>query len=1315
MARPRARWSAAVVVAGFVGGAMALAPPAAAAPAPQLPAAAVGKRPYEMEWAGRTGDVRPALVDFEDLDGWRVEASQATATFARSREQQLWGQFVGKVAYRGAGPKGAVTLRPPKPMPLPAGADCVNLWVYGNRLGWSVDPKNPPARVGILLATGAGKDLALAAQTVNWKEWHLLHWRLSVEQTAALGEGGSLAAIVVSGVTIPEERVLYFDNLAAYKEVLEPLAFEPRPRRNLTLFAGQSPGLNTGPTTLPFPTREQTILPQLVEPPGKVTLNRQGGAYVFTYTGGSETIAYRYEPRRGDLGDVTLKLADEALEPMAGGGARFALDGSRSAPPGAAELIDCRPDGDTVVARWRLRLGERSAEVTYVLRLWQKSLVVDVLAPGGQVGEVAFGRAQGVRNARQVPVPFLNFRQAQRPLTLVFDTAAGPRFLAGYVDWYRSNASELFNAEETGESFAEYNGGARYLPRTDGRRNDCFERLFLTASSTFEETLPTIANPRSPWMEAMAQRIWRAHGASDRKTDYEVFARYARHGMTGLLVTDHETGWRDGCESFTFRTRTAPGRGGDDSQREYAKKMQALGFRYGIYNNYTDYAPVNGFWDEDNVARRPDGNWLPAWYRCYTPKPSRAVEFEARLAPVIQEKFNLSTAYCDVHTAVAPWQKEDYDARVPGAGTFAATFYAYGELLLHQRRTWNGPTYSEGGAHWIYTGLTDGNYGQDEPARLPTQPWLVDFDLLRMHPLGATFGMGNPEMFFGHRTRPLSDPAARDPMLDLFLAATVAFGHTGFFVTEGGLPGAARSYFMLQGPQQHYANAEVERIRYAAADGALLDTSKAIATGAYERRQIRTTYRGGCVTLVNGHPSQPWVRREGTLSLELPPASYAILQAPAGEAGGAAPKVLAFSGVIDGHRADFAQSVQYTYCDGRGMFTGFEGLDRVAASDGALIVLHHKPGEDELIPLAGCGEFGVAVPAGEATAVALDAERKEIGPAEVRRSRGLAYVQLVKGAMSYRLTSSGKAPARDGSRWRAVPGEQAPAGAVPASARPGRHVWLAQPGGGWADFVVVPLVREDLRVAGEHLALVLTSNLPRPARATVRLAGESKTVDLPPGDPVLLQYAPGQTADGARSLPLVVEAGGLRHESSWTLTTKHREMALLELPRKPQVTQCLRKGAEEPLSPATGASFHPGQLASGGVTREGLFMHPPYKQGVGYIAAQYAVQLPARPAALRCSIGKQDGSDRGDGVLFRIEVVEGPGAPAVVVQKQWAEHAWTELEADLSKWAGKRVRLRLVADVGPANNSSGDWACWSGMRVETLNPVAVSAVERAGR
>ena len=163
-------------------------------------------------------------------------------------------------------------------------------------------------------------------------------------------------------------------------------------------------------------------------------------------------------------------------------------------------------------------------------------------------------------------------------------------------------------ANQVTEKGVFYNGGSRYLPKTDGRRNDCFERLFLTVSPRFEEVLPE--RPQSQVaLDARGRRapVAGARGLEPRRRTTPTGSEVARYGMTKVVITDHETGWRDGGESFTFRTRAAPGKGGDEGQREYARKIHALGFRYGIYNNYTDYAPVNEYWNEDRVTRLSDG------------------------------------------------------------------------------------------------------------------------------------------------------------------------------------------------------------------------------------------------------------------------------------------------------------------------------------------------------------------------------------------------------------------------------------------------------------------------------------------------------------------------------------------------------------------------------------------------------------------------------------------------------------------------------------------------------------------------------------
>lgn len=62
---------------------------------------------------------------------------------------------------------------------------------------------------------------------------------------------------------------------------------------------------------------------------------------------------------------------------------------------------------------------------------------------------------------------------------------------------------------------------------------------------------------------------------------------------------------------------------------------------------------------------------------------------------------------------------------------------------MNERKAYNGPVYSEGGHHWWYAGLLDGNYANDDLLKLPIFP---DFNLLKIHPLemdAANTGQGH--------------------------------------------------------------------------------------------------------------------------------------------------------------------------------------------------------------------------------------------------------------------------------------------------------------------------------------------------------------------------------------------------------------------------------------------------------------------------------------------------------------------------------------------------------------------------------------------
>ncbi|MGD9494872.1 MAG: hypothetical protein AB7Y46_01050, partial [Armatimonadota bacterium] len=917
----------------------------------------VGRRPYEMDWAGRTEDHQPALIDFEDLSGWTVETINAEASFERSREQLLFGDFVGKLTYRATGDGPAVHILPPEPIAIEQPFDAITLWVYGNNWSFSPDPTTPPVTIIGRFEDAAGEPFELSLTRVYWKEWFMAHLRLSPEMIERVRAGARFRGFTVGGGTNREDRAIYLDSFVAFTEQFPPLEFEPRPMRGIEMLPGQGVGLNTGPGRLPFPTREQTILPPNLSEAFITEVGQEGDTWTFTYAGDDGRLVYRIAPESGTWGDISAhwKGRGGPFRPCVEGGVRLvSAEGARL--PERAELVGVQRNGDAVTMRWRLSAGETEADLACTYRLWGKSLVIDTVCRGGVVGEVRHGYAEGLENPRLVTNPYYVYRTAH-PAVVVAGPPERPLFVTGNTDWYLSNASELFALNQVDEGRATYQGGTRYHPRTDGARNDCYERFFLTVSPRYEEVLPTIPNPRSPWYEVTATRVWRAHGAGNRDADKAFWRKAHRHGMTEVVVTDHETMWRDGGESFTFRTDPAPGKGGEQGAYDYARFMQdELGFVYGPYNNFTDLGAVNGYFAIDMVNRTSDGQLQRAWPRCYAPKPSRAVEMCALLSPQIEEKFGFSTAYCDVHTAVAPWDRVDYDARVPGAGTFAATFYPYGEIMLLQKAAWDGPVYSEGRMHWMYVGLTDGNYGQDPSYDPANSPWLVDFDLRRMHDLCTSFGMGSLSMFYGRNAALGRTREEIDASIDRFLAATVAFGHTGFLTFEGGYHHALRSYYMLQQLHSRYALASPDEIRYVGASGALLDTSAAIATGAYQRSQVVTRYSDGTVTAANGSRTERMRCDAFGRAIDLPPNGYA---------GWTTDGVEVLSADPDAHRCDYAVTPAYIYVDGRGRFVRFER----AAANGIGICRILGDGRYEVIPYQGA-ECGFAVAAAEA--VALD-------------------------------------------------------------------------------------------------------------------------------------------------------------------------------------------------------------------------------------------------------------------------------------------------------------------------------------------------------
>ncbi|NLF73922.1 MAG: hypothetical protein GX575_33350 [Candidatus Anammoximicrobium sp.] len=113
------------------------------------------------------------------------------------------------------------------------------------------------------------------------------------------------------------------------------------------------------------------------------------------------------------------------------------------------------------------------------------------------------------------------------------------------------------------------------------------------------------------------------------------------------------------------------------------------------------------------------------------------------------------------------------------------------------------------------------------------------------------------------------------------------------------------------------------------------------------------------------------------------------------------------------------------------------------------------------------------------------------------------------------------------------------------------------------------------------------------------------------------------------------------------------------------------------------AAVRPERLTVGGVTKDGLFAHPPNH---GRTIAYLPLTLPNQPLKLSCAIGVRDGSTS-EGVVFAVEA-----NGAELARRRMVPGAWETLTVDLSDLAGKPVVLGLVTDSD--GTYSCDWACW---------------------
>ncbi len=758
----------------------------------------IGEMPYEMK--GRV-EKRVPLASFDNCTQWEVSTQNCDVKLYRTQEQRVFRKFSGKIIYKTKAKKAEFSVKLKSPILLKEPWDCINFWNYGDHWLWGEPLWTTAMDLSVLIEDAEGKVHKIKMVQdgygkINYKYWFLNHLKLKdkiSDPSKFLGFNFKSNTSVVG-----EEHTLFLESVYIYKEELKPLTFRKLPEK------------------MPFPLREQTILPINKTKKYKNALKKTGDSYFFTYKAADASIVYEVDP---DLFLKDIKVQYNGHKKVTiTNGAEIVLDMEGDI---VWKVKDQRIKNDTLFVSYLAGNSKVKQQFLTWYTIKQKSLICGVEEQGdsGLVSEIKLGATDVSADAKLIPIPILNYNNKERPNLLY----SNDLFYFTMFDWYYSNAS-LFYAgrSKIKEAKAVYNGGVKYIPLTNGKRNLLREKLFINVSPDVQEVFPTIDNPKSKKKSVQANRLWVINGGTDLGKLGEFVTDLRSKGLEKVTIRYHEGFWRKGGESYTFKLQPNPALG-VEKIKDYVAFVKSNDWNVGLYTNYTDYAPVNSNWNEDWVKRGPNGEWQVSWSRCYAPKPQIAWEQEAYFATKIQKIFNTNHSYCDVHTAVSPMTRVDYDYRVPGAGTFRHVFNCYGLLLMNESKVY-GTVYSEGGNHWWYAGLLDGNYANGNLDKLPVFP---DFSLMQVH---------TKEMDAGNTYAKES-----------YLAYTLAYGNIGK-LSEG--LDAVKRYAMLQPLQKEYVMVPVNKIEYFD-NGVAYNSSEAIKKDLIKASKLHLEYETGFQVYTN--------------------------------------------------------------------------------------------------------------------------------------------------------------------------------------------------------------------------------------------------------------------------------------------------------------------------------------------------------------------------------------------------------------------------------------------------------------------------------
>ena len=845
-------------------------------------------RPYELIWSGRSELRKPAL-SFSNLKGWTVESPFAwSADIERSTEQQLWGEFTGRLslscldAERSNEPL-LVVMRPPSTLPIADSFDSVSFWL------WLSDQQAEASQLQALDLSLLIQKQSNVSERISFAVQGVSGWNFLQKKLADVNE--SPLALEAISLNFPQglaskSESLYLDSLNFYREPWNRISLPKDSSSSSDL-----PGTNRLPFHPPI-SQEKALLEVLGE-----------GEHTFLFV----------STLNGDKLVFKLKT---------GGTKQSVLEASWNGFPLGNLLQDfgC-PEGEKpaeVLSTTRVNDGIRLAfnnGMFALLRLQHRTLSIEINTQHRDIEEFHLGKLQLGDSAQAIPIPFyrLGGSESREVYGMSRPNGKNPIYIHVHFDPAYSGASGFVPASAE-EGAMGGHGTLRYAQNTDGIRPLLKERIYISVSSEIQDVLPDLARPgKDNSRSAQANYLWRG-GFKERKgcEVAERCSQLSRLGMGNLLLAGGKACWSDGGDSFAYRTQAAPYQGGDQGLSSFVEQYHALGMSVLLYTHLGDLSPLNGLWDEDFIARSSDGSFRMSCGNSFVLKSSVAAHLSTNQVAVLNKKFSPHGFVIDMSCVALTGETTDFDSRVPHAGSFASGYQRfYG--LMSSLGTNDQTIVALDGSEWLYADAVHAVKADQFAYTLAElYPLNPIFALARIAPRVRFFGMGDFKQFFkGHAL----ETASEEDRLDRYLCTQVAYGMAGELVDLPDLAMTARSYFMMLEFQALRGSSAPQQI--AMHDGKRYRPfSEVLGLGEQPSSHVYVQYKNGLELWVNGSFDADWAVKSGQDEFLLPPSGWLAKHSEG----------MIYSGLQDGERMDYCETQNMIYIDARGKMQDYRGL-----------------------------------------------------------------------------------------------------------------------------------------------------------------------------------------------------------------------------------------------------------------------------------------------------------------------------------------------------------------------------------------------------